>query len=255
MKHVLGWLPPVALLVSATMVASPVMAADMPLKAPVYKVPPPVFTWTGLYAGGFVGGLWSRTDNSFVFPPPATYNQTSTNGIGGGILGLQYQYNSLVLGAEANLATTFNRNLGSAGCAPAAACAPGFTTTQTLTDVLWTVGGRAGWAIDRWLPYVSGGYANVGLRQTTCIPGACPFESGTATHNGAYIGGGIDWAAFNGWVAGVEYRHYAFETQQIVPIFSSGAGTDVFDTVSTRPRFDTVTFRLSYLFSVMPLPR
>jgi outer membrane immunogenic protein len=38
------------------------MAADMPLKAPP-PPPAPVFTWSGCYLGGSVGGIWRQTDN------------------------------------------------------------------------------------------------------------------------------------------------------------------------------------------------
>ena len=41
---------------------SPALAAD--IRAPVYKAPPPpvvpVWSWTGCYVGGHVGGLWAR---------------------------------------------------------------------------------------------------------------------------------------------------------------------------------------------------
>ena len=40
---------------------SPAIAADM--RAPVYKVPPPVvpvWSWTGCYVGGHAGGLWAE---------------------------------------------------------------------------------------------------------------------------------------------------------------------------------------------------
>jgi hypothetical protein len=56
-----------ALLLAVTGLAQ---AADMPLKA---LPPPPAFTWTGIYAGAFVGGMWAKTDSDFVFPPPASW--------------------------------------------------------------------------------------------------------------------------------------------------------------------------------------
>ena len=34
-------------------------AADMPVKAPP-PPPPPVFSWTGFYIGGNIGGAWAN---------------------------------------------------------------------------------------------------------------------------------------------------------------------------------------------------
>jgi len=40
---------------------APAVAADMPVRAPVYQPPVPVYNWTGFYIfGGGGGGLWER---------------------------------------------------------------------------------------------------------------------------------------------------------------------------------------------------
>jgi hypothetical protein len=51
--------------VAFTQVAS---AADLPRKAPAYASPtaPPVFSWSGFYIGGHVGGLWGDKDRAFT---------------------------------------------------------------------------------------------------------------------------------------------------------------------------------------------
>src|SRR5258705_13431910 len=56
----------------AAMIAGPAMAADMPLKAPPPVV---VYSWTGCYVGGHVGGKSSRSD--------LTYGNTFGIGFGG----------------------------------------------------------------------------------------------------------------------------------------------------------------------------
>jgi outer membrane immunogenic protein len=50
------------------------MAADMPVKAPLYKAPPPapVYNWTGFYLGGSVG---LRADQADPQPTAATFSQ------------------------------------------------------------------------------------------------------------------------------------------------------------------------------------
>src|SRR4051812_27209500 len=58
--------------VALTALAAQAMAADMPVKAPAYKAPPPaVFSWTGCYVGGNVGGLWVNKEwiNRTLFDP------------------------------------------------------------------------------------------------------------------------------------------------------------------------------------------
>jgi outer membrane immunogenic protein len=238
MKNLLGTLAVAAAL------ATPAMAADMPLKAP--PPPIPVFTWTGVYGGGFIGGMWTHTDNSFVFPPPASFNQSASTGIGGGIIGAQYQWNSLVLGVEGNLAAALSRTTGSAPCNPAAACAAGTVATGSIPDGIFTIGPRAGWAIGRWMPYVTGGYAVTSFNEALCFGGPC--ETGRASHNGTYIGGGVDWAAWGPLVLGFEYRHYSFETLNVIPLTTAGAA-DPANTYTNHPRFDTAVFRLTYLFN------
>ena len=48
-------------------VGAPALGADMPLKAPA-AAPPPAFSWTGFYLGGFAGGAGTRS----VSNPDAT---------------------------------------------------------------------------------------------------------------------------------------------------------------------------------------
>jgi hypothetical protein len=53
---------------------APAMAADIAVKRPVYKAPPPVsaYRWTGCYVGGHVGGLWAKKDWTLAPPDPVT---------------------------------------------------------------------------------------------------------------------------------------------------------------------------------------
>ena len=51
----------------AAVAAGPAMAADLAVKRPVYRAPPPVavFTWTGCYIGAHGGFGWGRDKNDF----------------------------------------------------------------------------------------------------------------------------------------------------------------------------------------------
>jgi len=70
------WVGSIGLVAAAI---GPGWAADLP-KRPVYKAPPPVvasvplFSWTGCYLGGHVGGGWGRKEFSdpigALFAPP-----------------------------------------------------------------------------------------------------------------------------------------------------------------------------------------
>jgi outer membrane immunogenic protein len=227
--------------------AGPSFAADMPVKAPL--PPPPVYSWTGIYFGGFGGGLWSKTDTSFVFPPPATISQSSSQGIAGGIIGAQAQLGMFVTGFEANVGGFFNSNFGSGTCNPAASCTGGFTLAETLSHELITGGFRFGLAWDRWMVYGAAGYAETPFTQSICA-GPCGVATMVATGDakGAYYGGGVDVHIFGGWVAGAEYRHYEFDTQTWVPVVVATNAVFPANAMAQKLRFDTAVFRLTYLF-------
>jgi outer membrane immunogenic protein len=88
---------------SATATAT---AADLRLKAP-RGVPPPAFTWTGCYFGGYVGGLVGQTrwrdplGNFDIFINNQDVDHASFTG--GGQIGCNYQINQFVIGIEADI--------------------------------------------------------------------------------------------------------------------------------------------------------
>src|SRR5215472_3405488 len=96
----------------AALIGTPVLAADIAVKAPPpAPPPPPVFSWTGCYLGGHVGGAWisKQFNGPFEFSAPTLFGSLTgrvtvpltdqsvdDNGSGGFIGGLQtgcnYQY-------------------------------------------------------------------------------------------------------------------------------------------------------------------
>ena len=201
------------LLLSATALvglASAAMAADLPARGPAIAPAPvavPIFTWTGFYAGLHAGAAWQDRDNcptlatytNGVATPVTTFQPNCdggrrTNFIGGAQLGYNWQINSFVIGAEADISWLGNQGRdhfeytvvnnpvivqpnqpgnGGGGGNPniLAAPTPGVNGTVTnvtnvyswsgnkQTDMIGTVRLRAGVAFNRALIYVTGGVA------------------------------------------------------------------------------------------------
>src|SRR5262245_61692381 len=80
--------------------STPVMAADMPVKAPP-RVVEAVFSWTGCYIGVNVGGARARKENIDLFNPAVPDSlgkHTATGLVGGGQIGCDYQVGQFVFG-------------------------------------------------------------------------------------------------------------------------------------------------------------
>jgi outer membrane immunogenic protein len=84
-----------ALLASVAFVAlasGAAVAADMPVKAPYLKAPPPpAYTWTGCYIGANVGFDWARTSSHDAIVGSDYGNENDHSIAGGGQIGCDYQ--------------------------------------------------------------------------------------------------------------------------------------------------------------------
>ena len=103
-----------SLLIGTSLAAN---AADLPPappmapRAPVAYVPAaPMFSWTGFYIGGNLGGGWGRGNvvDSLFGVNFTNGNQASF--LGGGQVGGNYQIGSFVIGAEADFDWFANNN-------------------------------------------------------------------------------------------------------------------------------------------------
>src|ERR1700736_95919 len=128
-------------------------AADLKPRPPppAAPPPPPPFSWTGFYIGGNLGGAWLHgniTDRVFGL----NFNNGNNNAvfIGGGQVGLNYQFSNFVIGVEGDFDWAANNNNTGNGVV-----VPGVGTFQASANDRWvaTVAGRFGWAFDRWLVY------------------------------------------------------------------------------------------------------
>jgi outer membrane immunogenic protein len=171
-------------------VASAAVAADLPYRkaapAPAPAYIPPVFSWTGFYAG-LNGGWGAATGGGGDFG-------SASGGLVGGTLGYNYQIGQFVIGAESDLDWADLNKSGWNGLKGNA--------YDTRVDTLFTARARAGMTWDRALLYVTGGYAgaDVKLSQAT-------YGSSTDWRSGGVIGAGVEYAFTNHISAKLEYLY------------------------------------------------
>jgi outer membrane immunogenic protein len=231
-------------------VSGSAFAADMPMKAPPVVVPPPC-VWCGWYIGVNAGYAWSRDDSvdsvgTGVFANPlaapgttATLNASVAGVttpipvgrrdgfIGGGQIGYNHQFGTLVAGIEADFQALSGESSGTIGTVQPLAGFPGNNAVTTLTasnkvDWLGTLRARFGvTATPDLLLYVTGGLAYGEVKSNTTITQQLVGPA-TATVNGLYgsdvgisqvragwaLGAGGEWRFAPHWSAKIEYLHY-----------------------------------------------
>jgi outer membrane immunogenic protein len=154
----------VASVSALAVLAGVAVAADLP--PPVTVAPPPMvsptpiaFNWSGFYLGGHGGygfGSGIFTDGFVI----------------GGQVGVNWQFNGFVLGAEGD----------------------GSFVDWGGVEAVGTARLRAGLGFDRFLAYGTGGVA---LQDFDDV--------------GWVAGGGLEYALWDNWTVGVEYLHYDFD--------------------------------------------
>ncbi len=168
-KYLLASVAALGIIAAGAASAADLPSRKGPVAAPVYI--PPVFTWTGFYVGANAGYGWGNVNaNGFA-------NVGDLDGfVGGGQIGYNYQMGQFVLGLEADLQgadLSSGNNLG---------------LVRVKTDYFGTVRARVGFAIDRFMPYVTGGWAYGNVK--TSIP-ALAFSNDSSHTGGWTVGGGI----------------------------------------------------------------
>ncbi len=173
---------------------------------------PLIAHWAGFYAGGEVGGAWSRFDwsatngNYFNTVGPillgTAFDQSAKGSvIGGGFLGYNFQSGPWVYGIEFS---------GTASGLAVTNVSPYFPATDTYTSkIKWlaTATGRVGYAWDRWLVYVKGGWAGADV-QFTIYDSAALVRADTDTWaNGWTVGIGADYMLTDRVALGVVYDY------------------------------------------------
>lgn len=166
------------------------------------------YVWSGVYGGVHAGYAWTDMDWDLDYPFGAgTFSNSFDNSgaILGGHVGALHQYGHWVVGAEVSLSGGFESetrggiNLFGASTAG---------TLSTDIDVLLLITGRLGYAWDRSLIYVKGGYAGARIELATDdnVPG--DFISRTRDYyNGWTVGGGYEYMLMPNVILGLEYNY------------------------------------------------
>ena len=134
-------------------------------KAPAYMES--MFNWTGFYVGGHIGGAW--TNEQFInngtgapfgdLTPGQGYRQRNSGILGGAQIGYNWQANNYVFGMEGTISGLDNK-----GSFLNTAFGAGDDVFSWRANVLATIVGRAGFAVQNNLFYIKGGYAGVNNR-------------------------------------------------------------------------------------------
>jgi outer membrane immunogenic protein len=185
-------------------------AADLPVKAPVYKAPVVVpYNWSGFYVGlngGYGwgsddradvsgGGFWTLSGNG------QGQNITPVGGIFGGHIGYNWQVNAnWVFGVE------LSGDWASLKKTDASIYFPTTDSWQSEVNSLMTATGRIGYAVGNWLPYIKGGYAGANLK-SSMFDNVGHVLSEEQWRNGWTVGAGLEYAVSQNWTVGAEYDY------------------------------------------------
>jgi len=234
----------------AMALAGPALAADLTTRAPppVFLPPPPIFTWTGLYLGINAGYTWSNsntvdTATTDVFGNPGLAGgpafgvasaalatgsvPAKIDGfIGGGQIGYNYQFNSFVVGIEADIQGVAASNGSTLVFSQAGVAGfPANPIDQNLSssrrqDYLGTIRGRLGFTITPTvLVYGTGGLAYGQTKSSTSITQIVESDPLLPNHYSSFgsisnsrvgwtAGGGLEWLFAPNWSVKAEYLYY-----------------------------------------------
>ncbi|ODT08381.1 MAG: hypothetical protein ABS35_44355 [Kaistia sp. SCN 65-12] len=195
-------------------------AADL-APVPVIEAPPP-FSWAGFYAGVHAGYAWGDEDdnqsNLFGEPEPQLDIADSFNmdGFIGGVHGgYNWQMNQFVFGVEGDIDyTNIKGSEGYAGYVPN--LFGDYVEGSLELESNWqaSLRLRAGYAVDNFLMYATGGVAFADGKMTSSgynFDDEVNYSSDDSnTHVGWTIGIGAEYAFTPNWIARAELRYTDF---------------------------------------------
>jgi outer membrane immunogenic protein len=265
---------------AALVLGAPAFAADLPVKAPVYKAPVVVaYDWTGFYVGLNGGYSWGRsaTDFSIAGVTVLSTSQDLRGWVFGGQAGYNWQFNrNWLFGVEGDIQATGQKGtvglptgtIGPICPGPGALVLPCTTTVTTGTfeqKLPWFGTARARFGVlpsDHVLLYVTGGLAfgeveTTATANTTTTTAFLPngpivgtttasaIASANTTRGGWTVGGGVEWVISGPWTAKLEYLHVDLGTVNNTFAAFGGFGSV---TTSSRVTDDIARVGVNYRF-------
>jgi outer membrane immunogenic protein len=249
----------VTLLASIAAGVSVAAAADLAVKAPVYKAAPAaVSDWTGFYIGVHGGYGWGYSsidtpDFSYLEVDAkkgdtiqlGSFDASPKGGVVGGHAGYNWQYGHVVTGLEIDFSATDIKTAGGVGTFYLECTGNGVISRSLKFDELATARARLGYAVlPDLLVYGTGGLAWGHSELSGAVTAArqeawLPQGSGFANNFGWVGGGGAEYYLGHGFIVRAEYLHYDFaKTTYVTPAFTANAATTI----------DVVRAGLSYKF-------
>jgi outer membrane immunogenic protein len=199
--------------------SSAAVAADIPARAPAYRAPVavPTYSWTGCYIGAGGGyGMWNQENQTVSTVTGLALDQVTTNGgrgwFGTAQVGCDYQFGgNWVIGAfgdwdfgklKGQMSSNFHGVVGGEDMQWA-----------------WSAGGRIGYAVTpQFLAYFSGGYTQANFSSVgffTNIAGLpTTLSVGEQTYSGWFLGSGYEYGlnfVLPGLFWKTEYRFASYD--------------------------------------------
>ena len=213
------------------------MAADLPKRtAPAPMLASVPFSWEGAYVGlqagyGLLNAARSYTGSGGFSTPPGpnsgsgsgsangSHTQNASGALGGGQIGYNKQFQSIVVGVEADLALASIKGTAlSQGPAYSSGNGNNGGTTSVQSSSRLTGFGtarlRVGYAVDKALFYVTGGLAYAKLKNSSTFSMDTSYWSGSVTSTqsrwktGWTVGGGMEYALNEHWSVKTEALYY-----------------------------------------------
>jgi len=232
---------------------------------------PECFNWAGFYVGAFGGFKFASVDTDLdatgdwlLFPDDAAtienhsaHDLDADGGDVGGLIGFNFQRGCWVFGIEGAGSWMFLRDSEDSGTFPMPIASDKSIQQAFRTTYLATIGGRIGYSIGQWLPYVTAGVAFGDIDYESRLHNVSSSGAGfyrsageeTEDNVGWFVGGGMQYAMTAHW--GIRFQ-YEFVDLGDVSFDRPGEPIGVFDFFSTHNRADlhehNVSFALMYKF-------